>query len=258
MKKKIVITSALALVAIPMSAQFFGGLPVYDAASHLEGVLRTSKLVAQLQQLAATYREVKGHYDEYQKQVTYLKTMAARYRSPMVAWRGITASNNSGKTSPWVIAANSGGAAPQGWQTATNDLMVYGGAFNMLPREQQERKALDFAGLELADGVGIGALDTVGRIRAAGPDFEQTLKRLEEDSLADNDKLQTEAAQLNKANALAILQIKQLADANKLGVSISEMNMLQMRMYREAAAKALAADVAFRAAGTTVPTPHKS
>lgn len=61
--------------------------------------------------------------------------------------------------------------------------------------------------------------------------------------------MHTEAAQLNKSNAIALIQTKALTDQNKLLVTHTEMGLLRMKQERDAAAYALANDVAFRTEG---------
>jgi hypothetical protein len=61
--------------------------------------------------------------------------------------------------------------------------------------------------------------------------------------------MNTEAAQLNKANAIALIQTKAMTDQNKLLVTNAEIALIRMKQEREAAAYALMNDVAFRTDG---------
>jgi len=92
-------------------------------------------------------------------------------------------------------------------------------------------------------------MDTIGRIRLNGPRVESALDLLESDSLSSDPDMHTEAAQLNKSNAIALIQTKALTDQNKLLVANAEISLLRMKQERDAAAYALANDVAFRTDG---------
>ncbi len=252
-KTYLAIATIFTISIIPMSAQFMPlGMPVYDSAVNLEQLLQTAKLVAQLKQLADTYREVKGHYDTYVQQVTYLKNMANRYKSPTNIWKGITAQDTYGRNGGWITAANSGTGSLPGWQRATQKLETYG-SLNSMPSAARDRAMLDVAGLELADGVGVGAIDAIGRIRANGPATEQTLARLEADAFSTSAEMQTSAAQRNHSNAVALLQAKALSDSNKLAAAETELRLIQLRQERESAARALAIE-AYRTSRITAPT----
>jgi len=78
---------------------------------------------------------------------------------------------------------------------------------------------------------------------------ESVLVDLESDSLSSDPDMHTEAAQLNKANAISLIQTKALTDQNKLLVTNAEIALLRMKQERDAAAYALASDVAFRTEG---------
>lgn len=249
-RKVLAITCVLSTVSLaPLTAQIFGGLPVYDAANHVEAISQTIKLVSQLQQMVATYEKVKSHYDEAIRQATYIRSMGTRYRSPTNIWRGITISDTSGKTGTWVTSVNNGVAASEAWSRATYRLP---GGFGTVPASHRERAALEYASLELADGTAVGAIDTIGRVRVSGPQVERAMSMLEADSLSDDPALHTQAAQMDKANAVAIIRAKQAADANKLSVALTEMSLLRMRLEREASARALDIEMARRTAGATV------
>ena len=46
--------------------------------------------------------------------------------------------------------------------------------------------------------------------------------------------MQTEAAQLNKANALLVFNAKQAMDQNRLLTNLAEMNLLRLKQERDA------------------------
>jgi hypothetical protein len=78
----------------------------------------------------------------------------------------------------------------------------------------QDKKQKDFATVELMNASSVNAIDTVGRIRSLGPQIETAMAQLEEDSLSQDPDKNTFAAQQNKTNAIALVNTKQLMDAN--------------------------------------------
>jgi hypothetical protein len=118
-----------------------------------------------------------------------------------------------------------------------------------VPASQRDRRKADFAAIELQDGAAVSAMDTIGRLRGNGPRIEASLALLEADSLSGDPDMNTEAAQLNKANAIALIQTKTMTDQNKLLVTNAEIALIRMKQEREAAAYALMNDVAFRTDG---------
>jgi hypothetical protein len=217
-------------------------------ATEITQLCNYAQLAAQLAQLAKTYSMIAGQYDYMLFQAKYIKSMS-RYASVTTPWQGIQTTNTYGTTAPWLNAANTGLNALGAWRSATVRPVPYRDGFLTLPSGQLARKQTDYSTLELQDGAGVGALDTIGRIRVNGPQVEGSIQALENDSLADDANLQTLAAQLNKANALGVIHAKLAADQNKLLVSNSEMNLLRLKKERDAEAYALQNDVIFRSEG---------
>ena len=72
---------------------------------------------------------------------------------------------------------------------------------------------------------------------------------LEADTLSDDPDLNTTAARLGTANAIALVNMKTAADTNKLLAAATEIALLRIKQEHDAAAKALLSDSAFRAEG---------
>jgi hypothetical protein len=236
--------SAATVSAIPV----FGGLPVFDGAALAEMLVQTSKFVTQINQMVQTYNRITQQYNHMVHQAKYIGNLY-RYHAPSTIWRGLSGTDTYGTSRRWISAVNSGVDALQGWQTATVAAATYPGGLANVPGAQRRRKQTDFATIELQDGTAVSAMDTIGRIRLNGPRVESALALLESDSLSADPDMHTEAAQLNKANAIALIQTKALTDQNKLLVTSAEINLLRMKQERDAAAYALTSDVAFRTEG---------
>ena len=212
-----------------------------------ENVLQTSKMVAQIALMTETNSKLGEQLDHMKTQATPIPNLK-RYNTPTNVWRGVDATDTYGKTAPWITAVNSGIDTFRAWRALTTEILSYPG-ISSIPGSQKVRRVLEHAGLEIAEGVAVSAMDTIGRTRASGVEIEKVVAVLEADSLSDAPEFQTEAAQLNKANAIALVQTKALSDQNKLLVTTAELALMRMRQDQEAAAYALRSDVAFRSEG---------
>jgi hypothetical protein len=128
----------------------------------------------------------------------------------------------------------------------------------LLPAPQAQRAEKQMATLELMNGTGITTLDTVGRVRANGPDMDNKILTLQRDALSDDEDMNTEAAQLNKANAIALAHLKAVADANKLATVNAEIALAQLKLQHDAMAAALEAEAALRTNGPALLTAQHS
>jgi hypothetical protein len=127
--------------------------------------------------------------------------------------------------------------------------VAYPGGLGRLPASQVEWKQKQVSTLELMDGTGMSALDTVGRIRANSAQVEQAMSTLENDTLSQNPDLNTTAAQMNKANAIALVNAKTLSGTNKLLVTNVELGLMRLKQEHDAMAVALRSEAAFREQG---------
>jgi hypothetical protein len=232
------------ITALPI----FGGLPVFDGTAFAEMLVQTSKFVTQINQMVQTYNRITQQYNHMVHQAKYIANLY-RYQAPSTIWRGLSGTNTYGTTAKWIAAVNTGLDTLQGWENATVRAATYPGGMVNIPMSQRRRRQIDFATIELQEGTAISTMDTIGRIRLNGPRIEASLGLLESDSLSADPDMHTEAAQLNKANAIAVIQTKALTDQNKLLVTNAELALIRLKQERDAAAYALENDVAFRTDG---------
>ena len=111
---------------------------------------------------------------------------------------------------------------------------------------EQERVKAQYASVELADGAGTTALSTIGSIRGNAPMIESRISNLEQDSLSDDPRLNTEVSVLNKINAASVLTLRTVQDSNKLLASLVEQQTILSKQQREAIANAINAEIARR------------
>jgi hypothetical protein len=236
-KKVVAIGVLTVMLASVGTAQFFGGgIPVFDSAALFEALIQSGHMTKQIGQLVQTYNKITDQYNHMKKQAEWLAggRMNA-YRAIKTVWREVKANDAYNRNADWVRAVNTGVNAAGAWEKITRSPDQY----SHIPAAIADIVKNDYATVELQDGSAINTIDLVGRIRQAGPQREAVLEQLENDSFTDSAAMQTEAAQLNKANALLILNARLAMDGNRLSASLTEMNLLRMKQERDAQVHAI-------------------
>jgi hypothetical protein len=249
-KKALAAGALLAFGTVVARSQIpgFGGLVVFDPTNLGEAVTQTGHLVTQIAKAVETIQLLTQQYQHMRYMAQFIADQY-KYRAPSTLWHAFESADTYGRNAGWLAAVNLGSNAAGGWTDAVIRTVAYPGGLARLSASQVERKEKDVATLELMDGAGIGAMDTVGRIRANGPKVETAMQSLEVDTLSENPDMNTTAARLGTANAIALLNAKAAADTNKLLVSTAELELLRTKQEHDAAAKALLSDGAFRSDG---------
>ena len=226
----------------------FGGLVVFDPSNLEEAVTQTGHLVTQINKAIETIRLITAQYEHMKYMALYVKNQY-KYRAPSTIWHVLEAPNSTGRLTGWLGAVNRGSAAAGGWGEAVVQTVTSPAGLSKVAASQRERKEKDMATVELMDGTGVSAIDTVGRIRAAGPQVEHAMTLLEADTLSDDPDMNTTAARLGTGNAIALVSMKTASDTNKLLVTSTEIALVRLKQEHDAAAKALLSDGAFRVEG---------
>jgi hypothetical protein len=249
-KKAISIGVLLALGSGVGSSQIpgLGGMIVFDPTNLEEAVTQTGHLITQINKAIETIRLITQQYEHMKYMAQFIRDQY-RYRAPSTLWHAFEAPDTYGRNGGWLAAVNQGTRAAGAWTDAVVRTVAYPGGLYRLAASQVERKEKDVATLELMDGAGVSAIDTVGRIRAAGPQVERTVQVLETDTLSEDPDMNTTAVRLGTANAIALLNAKTATNTNKLLVTSAELALVRMKQEHDAAARALLADGAFRAEG---------
>ena len=249
-KKAIAVAVLLTFGGVVARSQIpgFGGMMVFDPTNLEEAVTQTGHLVTQINKAIETIRLITQQYEHMKYMAQFIQDQY-RYRAPSTLWHGFESPDTYGRNSGWLAAVNRGSNAAGGWADAVIRTVAYPNGLYGVAASQVERKEKDVATLELMDGAGVSAIDTVGRIRAAGPQVERAMQGLEADTLSEDPDMNTTAARLGTANAIALLNAKTVSDTNKLLVTSAELALLRMKQEHDAAARALLSDSAFRADG---------
>ena len=219
---------------------------VYDPTNFHNAVLRYAQLVAQINQLRATYQQVLNHYNLAVQMSHNIPNMANRYAASWAPWRYASAQDAYGNAGSWLDGANSGnvGTVLNGYQRATNTLLTYAPALlSGMPLSEQQRVQSDSATIELVDGAAQNALATIGAIRSNATSAIRTIGNLQNDSLSGNPNLNTEVGVLNKVNATNVLSLQNAQDTNKLLVAILEQQTILSKQLRDAATNITNADI---------------
>jgi hypothetical protein len=220
MKPKLIFLVFLILAAIaPASAQF-GGV-VFDPTNYKNAVLRYIQLQQQLQQLQQTYNLYLQQYQFIQNQARQLQDMNARYRAQFAQWRQLASANTFGNTALWTNAVNGNTAAiSSGYSRIVPALPNY--PMTDFSPELQSTLETQHGTLELQDATNIQSLRTIGEIRGNAQQVETMLRRLEDDSLSPDARLNTQVAVLNKINAGNVVLARSIQDTNKLLLQLLE------------------------------------
>ena len=248
MKKLLAIALiALLVAAIPRPANAqFGFSIVYDPTNYANAVLRYSQLVAQLNQLRATYDQVLNQYNLAIQMSRNLPNMASRYAANWAPWRYASAQDAYGNATPWIDGANSGSVPDvlNGYQRATNTLQIYSPTLlAAMPASEVQRVQSAAATVELADGAAQNALEAIGAIRANAIGTTNTISNIQNDSLSGDPNLNTEVSVLNKVNATNVLSLQNAQDTNKLLVAILEQQTIVSKQLRDSATNVTNADI---------------
>ena len=245
MKRTLIVALAVfALASVPSTAK--AQWTVFDPTNYANAVLRYRQLLAQLQQLQATYTQIVNQYNLAVQMARSIPNMGSRYLAMWSPWRYANAQDQYGNTATWIDGINSGivPVVLRGYQRATNTLQTYSDQLlaGMAP-DERERVLSHSATIELADGAAQNAMATIGAIRADAVATTNTISNIQNDSLSDKPNLNTEVGVLNKVNATTLAGLQTAQDTNKLLVAILEEQTLLAKHLRDAETNATNADI---------------
>ena len=247
-RKLLAVLFVTVFCVVTASAQLgFGGI-VYDPTNYHNALLRYFQLQQQLIQLQKTYTQTVTAYNLALQMSRNLHNMPARYRAQFSNWRNVTANNTYGNTSGWLAGANADLNTVNGYLRATTQLGIYQQtALASMPDQEQARVKSQYASVELADGANMNALSTIGAIRGNAAALEARMSDLEQDSLSDEQSLNSQVAVLNKINATNVLTLRSIQDSNKLLASLLELQTISAKQQREMTTNAINAEISRQA-----------
>jgi hypothetical protein len=248
MKRRLLVAIAvLALLEMPTAAHAqFGFSVVYDPTNFHNAVLRYYQLVAQLNQMRATYAQVLNQYNLAVQMARSMPDMASRYASTWAPWRYGSVQDAYGNAMPWIRGANTGSVPDvlNGYRKATSPFLPYSTALlSAMPGAERQRIESGAATIELSDGAAQNALETIGAIRANARGAVTAITNIQRDSLSSDPRLNAEVSVLNKVNATSILGLENAQDTNKLLVAILEQQTILAKQLRDASSNISNADI---------------
>jgi hypothetical protein len=251
MRKKVLIVLLVATLCAGTASAQFGGV-VYDPANYHNALLRYFQLQQHLAQLQKTYTQIVTAYNLALQMSRNLHNMPARYRAQFSNWRNVTSTNTYGNTSGWLGGINADLNVVNGYLRATTQLGLYSQtALAGMPEYEQARVKSQYASVELADGANMNALSTIGAIRGNAAALEARVNNLEQDSLSDDESLNSEVAVLNKINATNVLTLRSIQDSNKLLASLLEQQTITAKQQREGTTNAINSEISRQASLST-------
>jgi hypothetical protein len=248
MRKKILAVLFVTLLCVGAASAQFGSGIVYDPTNYHNALLRYYQLQQHLAQLQKTYTQTVTAYNLALQMSRNLHNMPARYRAQFSNWRNVTATNTYGNTSGWLGGVNADLNTINGYLRATTQLGLYNqSALANMPDQEQARVKSQYASVELADGANMNALSTIGTIRGNAAALEARMNNLEQDSLSDDESMNSEVAVLNKINATNVLTLRSIQDSNKLLASLLEQQTIAAKQQREMTTNAINAEISRQA-----------
>jgi len=248
MRKKILAVLFVTVLCVGAASAQFGSGIVYDPTNYHNALLRYYQLQQHLAQLQRTYTQTVTAYNLALQMSRNLHNMPARYRAQFSNWRNVTATNTYGNTSGWLGGVNADLNTINGYLRATTQLGLYNqSALANMPDQEQARVKSQYASVELADGANMNALSTIGTIRGNAAALEARMNNLEQDSLSDDESLNSEVAVLNKINATNVLTLRSIQDSNKLLASLLEQQTISAKQQREMTTNAINAEISRQA-----------
>ncbi len=200
---------------------------VFDSTNYANAV----KQYRQVQQLYTTATQTRDQviesYNLARQMAQMPRDLYKRYATEFARWKTLSASNTYANTAEWISAANGRPSADSGYRTAGIQLVppLPSALANLDERSQRVVKA-QYATAELADGVAVNALSTLGDIRARSIALNRKVDQLTTDSFSHDPNQQTEMAVLGKINTATLMQLRSQQDTNQILVAASLHQML--------------------------------
>jgi hypothetical protein len=204
---------------------------VFDSTNYANAV----KEYRQVEQLYTTANQTRDQviqtYNLARQMAQMPQDLYQRYATDFAKWKTVSASNTYSNTAEWVSAANGDRvSADSGYRTAGIQLVqpLQTALAKLDDRSQQFVKA-QYATAELADGVSVNALSTLGDIRARSISLNRKIDQLSTDSFSRDPNQQTEMAVLGKINTATLMQLRSQQDTNQILTAAALHQMLSAK-----------------------------
>ena len=210
------------------AAQAHAQWAVFDSTNYANAV----KEYRQVQQLYTTASQTRDQviqtYNLARQMAQMPQDLYQRYATDFARWKTVSASNTYGNTGEWIAAANGDRmSADAGYRTATIQLVQpLQTALTKLDERSQQFVKAQYATAELADGISVNALSTLGDIHSRSVALSRKIDQLATDSYSRDPNQQTQMAVLGKINTATLMQLRSQQDTNQILTATALQQML--------------------------------
>ncbi len=236
---------AVVLTVSSASAQW----AVFDSTNFSNAV----KELHQAEQLYTTANQTRDQviqaYNLAHQMAQMPQNMYQRYATDFSRWKTLSASDVYGNTAQWTYAVNTGnaGSAEAGYRIAGIQLLQPSQTtFSSLDERSQSFTKAQYATAQLADGVSVHALATLGDIHARALALQRQLANLDTDTYSNDPNQQTEMAVLGKINAAAVMQLRSQQDTNQILSATALEQLLTLKNQADQQKRALNQSIYFQ------------
>lgn len=230
------------------TAKLYAQFAVFDSANYANAL----KEYQQAQQIYTTANETRDEiiqtYNLARQMARMPQDLYQRYGAQFAQWKTLSAANTYGNTVDWVIAANTGDQVSTALGYRMAGIPLQNLSSQNIPQDQQSASVVmaQYATAELADGVSLNTLSTLGEIRARSLALTRQVDALQRDSLSNDSTQQTEMAVLGKINAATLMQLRSQQDTNQILTAAALHHMLTAKEQFDQQKRALNQSIYFQ------------
>ena len=224
-------TLLVAALAVPLRAQFFFTLPVFDASNYFEDLVQVADLAQQITNMLFQARILP--FD-----------MFSRYHVLLPEWGfNLMTGTFPNPASPILSALNAGDSGGSGYKQVVDPLDLPLDVLGRMPLAMQRRLIDDYATIQMADSVSSLTIDQSGTARIRSIPWLQVLQALESDAFNPVSSLNSQTALLNKINSASVVGLKVEEQGNQFLSSAVEQLLVDNKRKRDTEAKLMNATI---------------
>lgn len=221
----------VAALTVPLRAQFFFTLPVFDASNYFEDLVQVADLAQQITNMLFQARILP--FD-----------MFSRYHVLLPEWGfNLISTTFPGPASPILGALNVGDSGGSGYKQVVDPLDLPLDVLSRMPLALQRRFVDDYATIQMADSVSTLSIDQSGSARIKAIPWLQVLQALESDAFSPLSSFNSQTALLNKINSASVVGLKVEEQTNQFLSSAVEQLLVDNKRKRDTEAKLMNATI---------------
>jgi hypothetical protein len=234
---KIRLTAALFVLvssffSLPAHAQFGGGV-VFDPTQSGHAIEQIRQATELYTTAAQTRDQVIATYNLARQMANLPQVLYRQLQAPLTTWTNVSAQNTYGNTAAWVNAVNTGVATAQAYAAATLSAPRFPDYATLDPRSQQIVATATATG-DLADGITINNLATLGAIRSSAEARLSDLQQLQNATFSSDTTQHTEMATLQRINAATLMQLRSQQEANQIATATALQQIILQKIQTDA------------------------